>query len=162
MNEKRKKVLETLDKMEVSYEITEHPPVHTIEEMEQLGICSQGTVAKNLFLRNGSGKVHYLVVVIKEKQVDLVDLRQKLQCSRLSFGSPERLEKQLGISPGEVGPMGVLNNDGSVIVVFDKDLVGNPRIGCHPNDNTATIWLPFSEIQRVVKSCGNQMIYLSL
>ena len=162
MNEKRKKVLDTLDKMEVSYEITEHPPVHTIEEMEQLGICSQGTVAKNLFLRNGSGKVHYLVVVIKEKQVDLVDLRQKLQCSRLSFGSPERLEKQLGISPGEVGPMGVLNNDGSVIVVFDKDLVGNPRIGCHPNDNTATICLPFSEIQRVVKSCGNQMIYLSL
>lgn len=162
MNEKRKKVLDMLEQMGISYQITEHAPVHTIEEMEQMGICSQGTVAKNLFLRNGSGKVHYLVVVIKEKKVDLTALREQLQCSRLSFGSSQRLEKQLGISPGEVGPMGVLNNDGSVIVVFDQDLVGNPKVGCHPNDNTATIWLPFSQIERVVREQGNPIIYLAL
>lgn len=59
----RSAALARLDALGVAYELTEHPAVFTIEDMEQLGLTGSGTVCKNLFLRDAKGRRHFLVVI---------------------------------------------------------------------------------------------------
>lgn len=153
----KEKVYELLDGKGIKYDKLEHEPVFTMEDMEKEGILEKGTVCKNLFLRDGKGKKHFLVTVPEERQVDLKALGEKLG-SRLSFASAERLEKYLKIETGCVSPLAVLNDEEkAVMVVFDKGLEGNKEIGIHPNDNTATIWLAFDDLRNVVEADGREI-----
>lgn len=152
----REAVLERLDSLGISYELVEHPAVFTIDEIERLGISLDGEVVKNLFLRDAKKRRFFLVAVQKEKQVDLRRLGETLGAGRLSFASAELLEHFLGLHQGEVTPMGVLNDRGAKVeVVLDQDLEGHRRLGVHPNENTATLWMSYENIRRVVEDNGN-------
>ena len=154
----REKVFARLEELGVSYEVTEHPAVFTIGEMDALGLTAKGEVCKNLFLRDAKGRRHFLVVVPGEARADLRALAAQLESSKLSFASAERLEKYLGLKQGEVTPLGVLNDaDAAVEVVFDRGLERFPCLGVHPNDNTATVWLSLADILRVVEGNGNEI-----
>ena len=52
----REKVFARLEELGVSYEVTEHPAVFTIGEMDALGLTAKGEVCKNLFLRDAKGR----------------------------------------------------------------------------------------------------------
>ena len=52
---------DALDKLKIKYEVVEHEPVHTMEDMDKLGLPEKGTVCMNLFLRDSKGKRHFLV-----------------------------------------------------------------------------------------------------
>ena len=157
----KEKTLQKLNDMKVTYEVEEHPAVYTIEEMEKLGIS--GDIAKNLFLRDAKGTRHFLVVLPKDKQADMKSIGARLGCSRLSFASEERLERYLKLSKGAVSPLGILNDaERRVEVVFDKDLTGKERLGVHPNDNTATVWMSFEALRDIVKRNGNRVHFIEL
>lgn len=159
----REKVFARLEELGVSYEVTEHPAVFTIGEMDALGLTAKGEVCKNLFLRDAKGRRHFLVVVPGEARADLRALAAQLESSKLSFASAERLEKYLGLKQGEVTPLGVLNDaDAAVEVVFDRGLERFPCLGVHPNDNTATVWLSLADILRVVERNGNEIRWVTL
>lgn len=49
MNMIQKAVTDALDSLHIDYEITEHPPVYTIDEMKNLGITHKGDVVKTFF-----------------------------------------------------------------------------------------------------------------
>ena len=99
-------VYEALDKLGIEYKVIHHQAVNTIEEMDATGLFTDGEVCKNLFLRNANGKTHYVVSMLKDKHPDIQkDIRAQLGCSRLSFGSDERLMKHLGLQPGAVSPL---------------------------------------------------------
>ena len=164
MDEKQK-VLNQLDLLGISYEVIDHPPVHTIEEMDALGIFTRGEVCKNLFLRNANGKIHYVVSMKKDKHPEIqTTIRQGLGSSRLSFGSDERLQKHLGLQPGAVSPFGVINNDlHDVIVALDSDLKKETGlIGFHPNVNTSFVWLTFDGLMTFLKAMGNPVVLIDL
>ncbi len=159
----REKVFARLEELGVSYEVTEHPAVFTIGEMDALGLTAKGEVCKNLFLRDAKGRRHFLVVVPGEARADLRALAAQLESSKLSFASAERLEKYLGLKQGEVTPLGVLNDaDAAVEVVNDRGLERFPCLGVHPNDNTATVWLSLADILRVVEGNGNEIRWVTL
>lgn len=161
--EKREKVLEALTKLGITYELMEHPPVYTIDEVRDLGITELGEVCKNLFLRDAKGKNHYLLVMLADKKAGLESIGQNLGVGKLSFASESRLEKYLGLTKGAVTPLGVINDsEKAVTVVFDKDLRGNPKIGIHPNDNTATIWLDFDSLVKFIAQYGNDVRYIHI
>ncbi|NLM07017.1 MAG: prolyl-tRNA synthetase associated domain-containing protein [Tissierellia bacterium] len=153
----KEKVYELLAEKGIRYDVKEHEPVLTMEDMEKLGLLEKGTVCKNLFLRDAKGKKHFLVTVPDAKQVDLKSLGEKLG-TRLSFASAERLQKYLGIETGCVSPLASLNDtDKAVTIVLDRDLSGDPAIGVHPNDNTATIWLSFDDLKSIIESDGRKI-----
>ena len=163
MNAVRKDVLEALRSLEIPYEMTEHPPVYTIEEMEALGLTRQGQVAKNLFLRDAKGKRHFLVVLFKDKRADLKQLQEQLHSTKLSFASEERLEKYLGLQKGAVSPLGMFNDTpAQVEVAFDRDLSQCTAIGVHPNENTATLWISFEGLQKVASATGHTIQLIDL
>lgn len=162
MNEKEQ-VLSVLDDLGIAYEVIEHPPVHTMEDMDALGIFTKGEACKNLFLRNANGKIHYIVSMLKDKHPDIqTTLRSQLGSSRLSFGSDERLMKHLGLLPGAVSPFGILNNAShDVVVALDSDLKKlDGYIGFHPNVNTAFVWLKPDDLLKFIRHCGNDVVFI--
>lgn len=111
MNETaRLTVYRTLEELGISYTIAEHAPMHTVEDMMNATLGTQGTIAKNLFLRDAKGRRHFLIVVRWDKNVDIKTLRTVIGSTALSFGSEERLMTHLGIRPGSVSPFCILNN----------------------------------------------------
>ena len=161
MNLKRKKVLDKLDELKIEYELVEHPAVKTMEEMAALGIDNPDEVVKNLFLCDDKKSRYFLVSVPGDKTINLKDLRDKLSSRPLSFASESRLNIVLGLDRGEVTPLGILNDDEKrVEVIFDKEIRNYKRIGIHPNDNTATIFLSLADLERVIKEHGNSITYM--
>lgn len=150
-------VYETLERMNIPYEVIQHPPMFTIEDMERMDIPPDAVIAKNLFLRDAKGRRHYLVVVHKDNNPDLRGMGKQWG-TRLSFGSDARLEKYLGLTKGSVSPFGVLNDAGcEVEVYFDNALKTCARVGVHPNLNTASLLMAFPDIVRVVREHGNKV-----
>ncbi len=161
--ENRQAVLDKLNSLGIHYEMVEHEAVFTIEDIDKAGTFDRGLGCKNLFLRDASGKRHFLLVAPEHKEVDLRSVRSQLGCSRLSFGSEERLWNCLKLTPGSVSPFGVINDkDCKVEVVLDRELVGKESLGFHPNDNTATIWISFEDIKKVIEDNGNSITYIEL
>lgn len=159
----QEKVFEKLNELNIKYEVMNHPAVFTIEEMDALNITNQGDVCKNLFLRDEKGKRHFLVVLDKDKKADLKSIQKQLGSTRLSFASAERLDKYLKLQKGEVTPLGVINDEECAVeVVFDNDLVGKTKLGVHPNDNTATVWISFEDLKKVIDQNGNKIKYLTI
>jgi len=154
----RTRALERLDRLGIAYELEEHPAAFTIEELDQLRLRHPECIAKNLFLRDQKGRRHFLVTFCGHKHADLAALGQRLGCGKLSFASPRRLEQYLGLVGGEVTPLGVVNDpDAAVEVVFDRDLARQPLVGVHPCDNTATVYLAFADLRRLVEQNGNDV-----
>ena len=152
-----------LDEKQISYEWFDHKAVFTIDEMLEIGLEKEEDIAKNLFLRDNKGKRHFLVVIREDKQADLKSLGEKIGAGRLSFASEERLMKYLGLTKGSVTPFGILNDtDCAVEVIFDEDFRNMDAIGVHPNDNTASVFLAFSDLVQIIEEHGNSVTFLSL
>ena len=127
----------------------EHPAVMTVEESERLVPPMPGAKTKNLFLRDKKGLRHFLVTVAANRAVDLNALGAVLRAGRLGFASPERLEKHLGIKPGAVSLLALINDgDGAVEFVIDRDLWEASAIQAHPLVNTATMIVQHDELER--------------
>src|SRR5262249_14030476 len=99
-----------LDSHGISYQRHDHPAVFTVEDVKQLRLPIDGTQTKNLFLRDEKGRKHFLVVVGHDKQVDLRGLSAAIGSSKLSFASPDRLRTHLGIEPGSVSMLALVND----------------------------------------------------
>lgn len=159
----RQKVLEFLENEHIKYEITEHEPVYTMEDMERIGLDKLGTICKNLFIRDAKGKRHFLITAHNDTRINLKELGESLGAGKVSFASAERLEKYLGVTAGCVSPFGVLNDAEHVVtVVLDKKLVGNPRLGVHPNEHNATIWLSYEDLIAAINKIGNEVTVVEL
>lgn len=149
MENQKQRVYDALDKMKIKYEVVEHEAVHTMEDMDRLGLPEKGTLCKNLFLRDSKGKRHFLVTADEKTKVDLKDLGRKLGAGNLSFASEERLEKYLGLKQGSVSPFGLMNDtDHQVEFFIDKSLSRCKSLGVHPMDNTATVFLSFKDLDK--------------
>ena len=151
-----------LEEKNIPFEWIEHKAVYTIEDMEELGLEDMNETAKNLFLRDQKGKRHFLVVIRADKQANLKELGEKLGVGKLSFASEERLEKYLGLTKGAVTPLGILNDENCAVeVFFDEDFVGMEKIGVHPNDNTASVYLKTEDVLNIIREHGNALEIVS-
>lgn len=161
--DKKQKVYDKLNELNIIYEIINHEAVNTIEDIEKLGIFDKYEIPKNLFLRDDKGTEHFLVVLRKDKKADLRNLRAQIGSRHLSFASEQRLNKYLGLEKGSVSPMGIINDvQAQVKVIIDKDLRGKDSLGVHPNDNTSTIIISFDDLIRVIENNGNRIIYADI
>ncbi len=159
----REKVIDFLESENIAYEITEHEPVYTMDDMVREGLHQLGTLCKNLFIRDAKGKKHFLILADNDTKVDLRELGAKLEAGKVSFASAERLEKYLGVTAGCVSPFGVLNDaEHCVTVVLDKKLEGKERLGVHPNEHNATVWISFESLYSAIEKIGNKVVVMEI
>jgi Ala-tRNA(Pro) deacylase len=163
MNAVREPILDALRALDIRYELFEHPAVNTGDEAAVHWKAIPGAAVKNLFLRNKKGDRHYLVILGIEKQADLRQLVKVIGDDRLSFGSPERLQKYLGVTPGSVSPLGLIHDSGRAVrVIVDSDLRTAERLIFHPNDNTASLTISGSDFERFLAERGNSVRWIFL
>lgn len=163
MNERADQVCAALDGLGISYDRYDHPPVFTAEEAAEHWAGIPATKVKNLFLRNKKGDRHYLVILEVGKEADLKHLVKIIGDDRLSFGSPERLMANLGLTPGSVSPFGLLNDARqAVIVIVDEELRRSERLIFHPNINTASLAISLADFERFLAERGNRVRWLRI
>tara|TARA_B100000530_G_C15869577_1_gene452815 strand:+ start:415 stop:909 length:495 start_codon:yes stop_codon:yes gene_type:complete len=151
-------IYEFLDTIEVSYERFDHPAVYTVSEAKKLSPKMDGASTKNLFLRDKKGIRHFLVIVPQDKQVDLKELSSILEASRLSFASPDRMKRYLGIEPGSVSILALVNDPKKTVEVFvDNELWNSETILCHPLVNTSTLAIPRDGIMQFLENTGHTL-----
>lgn len=149
-------VYDTLKQLNIEYNYLEHPEAPTIEIARQYWQGFAGTHCKNLFFRNHKGNKHYLVIVHCDHNLDIRSLEKVLGEGKLSFASPERMMKYLGLTPGSVSPFGLLNDaEHQVIVFLDDHLLNADRLSFHPNDNRASLSISLTDFKRYLDFTGN-------
>jgi Ala-tRNA(Pro) deacylase len=152
-----------LKSLGIEFEYREHPPVATIEEATIHWKGIDAGRCKNIFLRNHKGNRHYLVILEHLAELNMRDLEQRLKQGKLSFASPERLKKHLGVEPGSVTPFGLINDAEQHVHLFiDKELLKFDRLSFHPNVNTASIVVTRNDLIRFLESRGNSYQFLEL
>ena len=89
--------------------------------------------------------------------MDLKEFRRQNQTRSLTFASAEEMLDLLGLEPGSVTPLGLLNDaERRVTFCLDETFgAGESLIGVHPNDNTATLWLKVEDLLGLIRAHGN-------
>lgn len=161
MNEQRTKVYGKLQELGITYEVYDHPPLDTIEIALKYWKDIDAMHCKNLFFRNHKGNRHYLVIIKDTTPFNIRSLEQKLKQGKLTFGSEKRLLKYLGVKPGSVSPFGLINDEECHVHLFlDQQLKTADKISFHPNDNTASLVLSFSDFIRYLKHLSNTFEFI--
>lgn len=159
----QKELYEVLDKLGISFDYHEHPPLNTIEEAIIHWKDFNSGRCKNIFFRNHKGNRHYLVVLEHLRLLDIHDLEKRLRQGKLTFASDKRLMKYLGVEPGSVSPFGLINDTENHVHLFiDEQLNDFERLAFHPNINTASLVIARSDLIRFLEFTGNSYEFIKL
>lgn len=145
------------DQLGITTHTVSHPPVYTVEEAKALRGELAGGHCKNLFLRCKK-KTTWLVVVLEDRRVDLKWLGEQLGGYRFSFGSADRLQEMLGVTPGAVTPFALLNDreQQQVRVVLDAHMLAHRPLHYHPLTNDKTTAIEPEDLLRFIRACGHE------
>lgn len=149
--ENETKVYDFLDSLKIEYQSLKHPRAFTIEECAMVRDSIGAPVFKNLFLTNKQQTKFYLLVMPGDKIFKTKYLSAQINSARLSFAGEELMQKYLGVTPGSVTPMGLINDSNrEVNLLLDEDLKEHPVFACHPCINTASIVLRLSDLTDII------------
>lgn len=160
----KQEIYRLLSENGVWHEITEHKAVYNMDEVADIDLPYPEAECKNLFVRDKKKREYYLISVKGDKRVNLKKFREKYNTKPLGFASEDDLMNILGLIPGAVTPLGLLNDtDGKVILYLDQDFFkGEHLIGVHPNDNTATVWMKTDDLTDIIRTYGNNVVITDL
>jgi Ala-tRNA(Pro) deacylase len=146
-----------LDSHGIAFVRHDHPPVFTCEEELKHVPESGAARTKNLFLRDRRGRRHLLLVTLCSKSVSIADFAETSGADRLSFASPERLMKHLGVEPGAVTLLGLVNDAQHAVELYiDADVWAAPSVHAHPLRNDATFVLSHDDVVRFLGATKHQ------
>lgn len=151
-----------LAELGIDTETVEHEAVFTVAESERLHRELPGGHTKNLFLKDGKDQL-WLVVAESHTPVDLKALPKAIGSARLSFGKPDLLMEVLGVTPGSVTALALVNDKARLVsVVVDERLMQYDSINCHPLVNTATTRIARDDLIAFMRACGHEPRVINL
>ena len=140
--DKEIRVYDLLDSLGIEYVRTDHEQTDTMEACNEIDAILQVTICKNLFLCNRQKTNFYLLMMPGDKPFKTKELSSQINSARLSFASPEDMERLLDITPGSVSIMGLMNDkENKVRLLVDEDVLKGEYLGCHPCINTSSLRL---------------------
>lgn len=157
-------VYDFLERLNVGFKTLKHPAAFTIAECNKVRDRIEAPVFKNLFLTNKQQTKFYLLVMPGEKNFKTKYLSSQIGSSRLSFAGEEQMMEFLGVRPGAVTPMGLINDsDKRVKVLLDEDLKSHRVFACHPCVNTASVVLTLNDlVDAVIPATGHEAEWVTL
>lgn len=152
-----------LKDLKIEFNYYEHPAAPTVEVAAKYWADIEANHCKNLFFRNHKGNRHYLVVLDYMQNLSIKELEARLKQGKLSFASPERMMKYLGLTPGSVTPFGLINDTNNHVHLFlDENLKNAEKISFHPCINTASIVISYKDFCKFLEYTGNSYEYIKL
>lgn len=162
--DKELRVYDLLDSLGIEYERTDHEQADTMEACNEIDAILQVTICKNLFLCNRQKTNFYLLMMPGDKPFKTKELSSQINSARLSFASPEDMERLLDITPGSVSIMGLMNDkENAVQLLVDEDVLKGEYLGCHPCINTSSLKLRTKDvIEKFLPAVHHEMITVHL
>ena len=116
----------------------DHEAVFRVEEGLELKAALPGAHTKNLFLKDKKARL-WLISARQDTVIDLKAAPRIIGSDRLSFGNETLMWDTLGVRPGSVTALGLVNDvDRRVTFVLDRRLWEADVVNFHPLTNTAT------------------------
>lgn len=144
---KEVRVYDLLDRLQVPYQRIDHEAAMTMEACAAIDEALEATICKNLLLCNRQCTNFYLLMIPGDKHFVTKELSGQIGSSRLSFASPEYMERFLDITPGSVSVLGLMNDsENRVQLLIDADVLKGEYIGCHPCINTSSLRLRTADL----------------
>ena len=155
-------VLGRLTALGIEASTHKHPALFTVEQSKEMRGNLPGGHCKNLFLRDRKSRM-WLVVCREDLRIDLKALGPKIGADRLSFGSADRLMRVLGVIPGAVSPLALINDtDHQVTVILDKAMLALTPLNYHPISNEMTTAIAPEDLMVFIRSCGHEPMLVDL
>lgn len=141
----------------------DHPPLFTVAESQELRGELEGGHTKNLFLKDKKSR-YFLLTAQEDTEIDLKNLHKLLGAQgRFSFGKPDAMLKFLGVAPGAVTALSIVNDrNNNVTFAIDKRLLEHKKINCHPLINTATTTIRRDDLIHFANVCGHEPMIVDL
>ena len=151
------RVYDFLDSLGVSYQRVDHEAAMTMEACAEIDKVLNAVTCKNLLLCNRQQTIFYLLLMPGDKVFQTKELSAQLGVSRLSFASPEAMEKYLDITPGSLSVLGLINDtDQNVRLIIDAPVLEGEYIGFHPCINTSSLRLKLSDLtNKIIPATGH-------
>ena len=161
MPSKAQKILDILKILDICVAIHHHEQVFTVAEAQKLRGEISGAHSKNLFLKDRKGNI-FLISALEEAFIDLKTLHTKIGASgRVSFGSQELLMEILGVEPGAVSPLGLINDTSNqCTLVMDRKFLDYETLNFHPLDNRMTVSIAPADLTRLLEETNHAPLYL--
>lgn len=162
--EKEIRTYDLLDKLHVSYQRIDHEAAETMEICAEIDKVLEATICKNLFLCNRQKTNFYLLMMSGDKTFKTKELSKQIGSARLSFASPEDMERYLDITPGSVSIMELMNDTENMVqLLVDEDVLKGEYVGCHPCINTSSIRIKTEDLfGRVLEAMHHTMRVVKL
>ena len=153
-----------LDSLGIEYHRIDHDRADTMELCAAIDEALGATICKNLFLCNRQQTDFYLLLIPGDKVFKTKDLSKQIGTARLSFATPEHMEKYLDITPGSVSILGLMNDkEKAVRLLVDEDVLAGEYVGCHPCVNTSSLRIRTEDMfGPLLKAMGHTMTTVTL
>ena len=136
----------------------DHPAVFRVEEGLELKAAMPGAHTKNLFLKDRKQRL-WLISARQDTVIDLKRAPALIGSDRLSFGNEGLMYETLGVRPGSVTALGLVNDiERRVTFVLDRRLREADIVNFHPLTNTATTALTQEAFRKVLSLLGREPI----
>ena len=153
-----------LDSLGVRYQRADHSETPSIEACGEVERMLGIEICKNLFLCNRQKTQFTLLLMPGAKPFRTKELSAQLGCSRLSFADAAHMREYLGVTPGSVSVLGLMNDtEGRVQLVIDRDVLTPDWFGCHPCRNTSSLRIATADLTgRILPALHHEPTYVSL
>ena len=153
-----------LDSLGIEYTRADHERADTMEACLEIDEVLGFEICKNLFLCNRQKTDFYLLLMPGSKPFKTKELSGQLGTARLSFGSGEDMEALLGLLPGSVSVLGLINDkEMRVRLLIDEDLIKAQSFGCHPLMNTSTLAFSTADLlEKIIPALGHEPTVVTL
>ena len=163
-SELEKSTYEYLRGLDIEYTRVDHDAAATIADCELVDGELGTKMCKNLFLCNSQKTTFYLLLMPGDKHFKTKEVSHALGIARLSFAPEEYLFSLMGLRPGAVTVLGLMNDkDKNVNLLIDKDIMKEEYLGCHPCVNTSSLKIKMSDIlEKFLPSTGHSVTAIEL
>ena len=162
--EKERRCYDLLDGLGIEFYRIDHEHADTIEACREVEGLLGCVICKNLFLTNRQQTDFYLLIMPGQKPFKTKYLSAQIGSSRLSFGGAEDMERLLGVTPGSVSLLGLMNDHGGEVrLLVDRDLLSDEFFGCHPCINTSSLRIAMSDVrEKLLPALGHEPSFVEL
>ncbi|WP_298160354.1 prolyl-tRNA synthetase associated domain-containing protein [Brevundimonas sp.] len=156
----RETLLAWMAEREIEQTTHDHPAVFTVDEGHEIKAAMPGAHTKNLFLKDKKGRL-WLISARQDTVIDLKAAPRTIGSDRVSFGNETLMVETLGVKPGSVTALGLINDvDRRVNFVIDKRLWEADVVNFHPLTNTATTALTQGAFRRFLSEIGREPLVI--
>lgn len=159
IEEARRHLFQRLTTLGIAAPTVPYPAHGRIDEGKLLRGDMAGTFTKNFLLKDKKGNL-YLLAVHEDRDLDLKTLHIRIGAQRrLSFASAGRMVEILGVPPGALTPLALINApDGVITAVIDASLLQAEQVNFHPLNNTESTGLHPAELLGFIRSTGREPV----